>query len=255
MPKSFIAKRITSPLYLALVIEAVGDADGTLAGVNATTYEFIMAANSTIGLKPGVPTASGMLIVEAEDFGGQQGTCFGMSDGAVCISPTVEQHASIAITSCATFRAVTGEEPRCAFLSYSTDGSGGSSEPVKKIRAALALAQQQRPDLKIDGEFQTDAAIDERVGSKKVKRPSEVAGRPMCSSSRTPRPATSAPSWFCASTKVLSSTVRCIRASGSPFWTAPGVPPTTRSTTTSRCSACLPRISSRNPNRSLARRP
>ena len=70
MPKSFIAKRITSPLYLALVIEAVGDADGTLAGVNATTYEFIMAANSTIGLKPGVPTASGMLIVEAEDFGG-----------------------------------------------------------------------------------------------------------------------------------------------------------------------------------------
>lgn len=177
MPKSFIAKRITSPLYLALVIDAVGDADGTLAGVNATTYEFIMAANSTIGLKPGVPTASGMLIVEAEDFGGQQGTCFGMSDGAVCISPTVEQHASIAITSCATFRAVTGEEPRCAFLSYSTDGSGGSSEPVKKIRAALALAQQQRPDLKIDGEFQTDAAIDERVGSKKVKRPSEVAGR------------------------------------------------------------------------------
>lgn len=159
------------------MIEAVGDADGTLAGVNATTYEFIMAANSTIGLKPGVPTASGMLIVEAEDFGGQQGTCFGMSDGAVCISPTVEQHASIAITSCATFRAVTGEEPRCAFLSYSTDGSGGSSEPVKKIRAALALAQQQRPDLKIDGEFQTDAAIDERVGSKKVKRPSEVAGR------------------------------------------------------------------------------
>ena len=57
MPKSFIAKRITSPLYLALVIEAVGDADGTLAGVNATTYEFIMAANSTIGLKPGGPPA------------------------------------------------------------------------------------------------------------------------------------------------------------------------------------------------------
>lgn len=177
MPRSFVAKRISSPLYLAVLIEAVGDADGTLAGVNATTYEFIMAANSVIGLKPGVPTASGVLIVEAEDFDGLQGTCFGMSDGAVCISPTVEQHASIAISSCETFRAITGVEPRCAFLSYSTDGSGGSSEPVKKIREALALAQELRPDLKIDGEFQTDAAIDERVGAKKVKRPSEVAGR------------------------------------------------------------------------------
>lgn len=177
MPRSFISKRISSPLYLAVLIEAVGDADGTLAGVNATTYEFIMAANSTIGLKPGVSTASGVLIVEAEDFDGLQGTCFGMSDGAVCISPTVEQHANIAISSCETFRAITGVEPRCAFLSYSTDGSGGSSEPVKKIREALALAQKMRPDLKIDGEFQTDAAIDERVGAKKVKRPSEVAGR------------------------------------------------------------------------------
>ena len=45
MPRSFVAKRISSPLYLAVLIEAVGDADGTLAGVNATTYEFIMAAN------------------------------------------------------------------------------------------------------------------------------------------------------------------------------------------------------------------
>lgn len=177
MPRSFVAKRLSNPLYLAVLIEAVGDADGTLAGVNATTYEFIMAANSVIGLKPGVPTASGVLIVEAEDFDGVQGTCFGMSDGAVCISPTVEQHASIAIASCETFHAITGIEPRCAFLSYSTDGSGGSSEPVKKIREALALAQKLRPDLKIDGEFQTDAAIDERVGAKKVKRPSEVAGR------------------------------------------------------------------------------
>lgn len=177
MPRSFIAKRIANPLYLAVLIEAVGDADGTLAGVNTTTYEFVMATNSTIGLQKGATTASGVLIVEAEEYGGEKNKCFGMADGAVCITPTVEQHASIAIASCETFRAITGEEPRCAFLSYSTDGSGGSSEPVKKIRAALKLAQEQRPDLKIDGEFQTDAAIDARVGSKKVKRPSEVAGK------------------------------------------------------------------------------
>ena len=142
MTRKFVAKRIGDPLYLATLLEAVEEADGTLAGIDTTTYEFVLAANSIIG-----------------------------------IEPTAEQHASIAIASCETFEAVTGKEARCAFLSYSTDGSGGSSEPVKKVRAALQLAQEKRPDLKIDGEFQADAAIDKRVGEKKVKRPSEVAGR------------------------------------------------------------------------------
>ena len=177
MPKSFVAKRIKDPLYLATLIEAVGDAAGTIAGVDTTTYEFVLAANSIIGMDKGIPTASGLLIVELEDFDGKQGNCIGMSDGAVCIEPTIEQHASIAIASCETFEAVTGQEARCAFLSFSTDGSGGSSEPVRKVRAAVELAQKQRPDLKIDGEFQADAAIDARVGAKKVKRESDVAGQ------------------------------------------------------------------------------
>ena len=177
MTRKFVAKRIGDPLYLATLLEAVGEADGTLAGIDTTTYEFVLAANSIIGMEPGCPTASGLLILEVPGFDGEQGNCIGMSDGAVCIEPTVEQHASIAIASCETFEAVTGKEARCAFLSYSTDGSGGSSEPVKKVRAALQLAQEKRPDLKIDGEFQADAAIDKRVGEKKVKRPSEVAGR------------------------------------------------------------------------------
>lgn len=177
MPKKFIEKRIKDPLYLATLIEAVGDADGTLAGVDTTTYEFVLAANCIIGMDPGCPTASGLLIMEIDGFEGKQGNVFGCSDGAVCIEPTVEQHASIAIASCQTFKAVTAIEPRCAFLSYSTDGSGGSSEPVKKVRAAVELAQEQRPDLKIDGEFQADASVDARIGEKKVKRPSEVAGQ------------------------------------------------------------------------------
>ena len=92
------------------------------------------------------------------------------------MEPTVEQHAGIAIASCDTFLAITGIEAKCAFLSYSTDGSGGMSAPVKKVRDAVALAQQLRPDLAIDGEFQFDAAMLPAVGEKKVKRPSKVAG-------------------------------------------------------------------------------
>ena len=176
MPKNFVGKRLENPLYLATLLQAVGEADGTLAGVDTTTYEFVLAAKSIIGMQKDCPTASGLLIEEIDGFKGKQGNLIGMSDGAVCIQPDVEQHAGIAISSCETFEALTGREARCAFLSFSTDGSGGLSEPVKKVREAVALAQQLRPDLKIDGEFQADAAIDFRIGTKKVQRESEVAG-------------------------------------------------------------------------------
>lgn len=177
MPRAFIAKRLKDSLYLATLMEAVGEVDATIAGVDTTTFEFVLAANSIIGMEPGCPSASGSLIMEIDGWEGEQGNVFACSDGAVCISPTIEQHAYIAIGTAETFEAITGEKARCAFLSYSTDGSGGSSEPVKKVRAAVELAQKTRPDLAIDGEFQADAAIDYRVGKKKVKRDSEVAGQ------------------------------------------------------------------------------
>ena len=48
---------------------------------------------------------------------------------------------------------------------------------VDKVRAARNIANERRPDLKIDGEFQFDAAIRPDVAAKKVHRESEVAGR------------------------------------------------------------------------------
>ena len=165
------------PVYLACLLEAVGEVDATMAGIDTTTYEFVLAASSIIGLNKDCASASGIQILELEEFQGEKNKFIGVADGAINIEPTVEQHAGIAIASCETFQAVTGIEAKCAFLSYSTDGSGGMSAPVKRVRDAVALAQKLRPDLKIDGEFQTDAALIERVGKKKVKRPSEVAGQ------------------------------------------------------------------------------
>ena len=176
MGRKFIEKRIGAPVYLATLMEAVGEVDATIAGIDTTTYEFVLAANSIIGMAPGCVTASGLQILELEEFQGEKDKFIGISDGAINVEPTVEQHAGIAIASCDTFEAITGIEPKCAFLSYSTDGSGGMSAPVKKVRDAVALAQSLRPDLKIDGEFQFDAALVPAVGKKKVKRPSEVAG-------------------------------------------------------------------------------
>jgi phosphate acetyltransferase len=174
--RKFVARRLDDPLYLAMVIEAVGDADCTFGGLDTTTYEFVMAASGIIGLAEGVVTASGFLLLEFEGFEGEQGNCFGMADGAICVDPTSEQLASIAISCCDTFASLMGRDARCALLSYSTCGSG-DSPGVDRVRVAVELANAQRPDLMIDGEFQSDAAILPRVAAKKVKRPSDVAGR------------------------------------------------------------------------------
>jgi phosphate acetyltransferase len=176
MGKKFVARRIGDPLYMAMVMESVGDADCTFAGLDTTTYEFILAASSIIGRAAGVITPAALLIMEIEGFEGGQGNCFGMSDGAICLEPTSEELACISILSCDTFSALMGRSARCALLSSSTCGSG-SGPSVDCIIAAVKLANAQRPDLMIDGEFQADAAINARVAAKKVKRPSAVSGR------------------------------------------------------------------------------
>ena len=170
-----VAKRISNPLYMALLMEAVGDADCTFGGLDTTTTEFVMATQGILGLAPGVTSPSGLLIMEIDGYEGEQGNIFGCSDGAINTEPTADQLAGIAVSSCDTFTALTGQEAYCGFLSYSTDGSG-QSPSVFKVREGLEKAKALRPDLKIDGEFQADAAIDARVAAKKVKRESAVAG-------------------------------------------------------------------------------
>ncbi len=176
MGQKSIARRIHEPLYMAMVMEAVGDVDCTIAGLDATTGEVVMAGTGVIGLSAGTATASAFFLVELEAFDGEQGNCIAMSDGGITVEPTPEQLASIAISSCESFQALVGREAYCAMLSHSTCGSA-SGPAVTRVQEAVRLAAQARSDLKIDGEFQVDAAVVKRVGEKKVKRFSEVAGR------------------------------------------------------------------------------
>ena len=94
----------------------------------------------------------------------------------MCVDPDPEQLASIAITSAETVHALMGWEPRVAMLSYSTDGSA-EGPLVDKVREAVRIAQERRPDLAVDGEFQLDSAIRPEIAAKKVRRESAVAGK------------------------------------------------------------------------------
>lgn len=171
-----LSRRIQNPLYYAMAMQAVGEVDVTFAGIDNTTGEVLLAGQMIIGLQPGISTISSIGLCDIPGFQGSEGSLLAVGDSAVCTNPNAEQLASIAISACDTVKALLDWEPRCALVSYSTVGSG-QGELIDKVVDAVKIANEQRPDLAIDGEFQFDSAISPAVAEKKVKRESKVAGK------------------------------------------------------------------------------
>lgn len=171
-----LGRRMENPLYFAMAMQAVGDADVTFAGIDNTTGDVLLAGQMIIGMKPGISTISSIGLCDIPGYEGSEGSLLAVGDSAVCTNPNAEQLASIAISACDTVKELLDWEPRCAMTCYSTLGSG-QGELIDKVKEALRIANEQRPDLAIDGEFQLDSAIVPAVAAKKVKRESKVAGR------------------------------------------------------------------------------
>jgi phosphate acetyltransferase len=169
-------RRMENPLYFAMIMEAVDEADVTFAGIDNTTGEVLLAGQTFIGLQPGISTISSIGLCDIPGYKGSEGSLLAVGDSAVCTNPTAEQLADIAISACDTVKSLLDWQPRCAMISYSTLGSG-QGELIDKVVEALHIAQEKRPDLAIDGEFQLDAAIRPEVAAKKVNRESKVAGK------------------------------------------------------------------------------
>lgn len=169
-------RRMQNPLYYAMVMQAVEEADVTFAGIDNTTGDVLLAGQMIIGLQEGIGTVSSIGLCDIPGFQGSEGSLLAIGDSAVCTNPDAEQLADIAISACDTVKALLDWEPRCAMVSYSTLGSG-QGELIDKVVGAVKIANEKRPDLAIDGEFQFDAAISPAVAEKKVKRESKVAGK------------------------------------------------------------------------------
>ena len=172
-----VSRRMVSKnLFYGGMMVASGDAAAMVAGVANATATLIQAGVLTVGLSQGIKTASSYFLMVVPQFDGSKDRCFIYADCAVNIDPNAEQLADIALASAQSAAELLQDEPRVAMLSYSTRGSA-SGESVEKVNAALSLARQREPKLAIDGEFQADTAIIERVAAKKVKGHSDVAGR------------------------------------------------------------------------------
>lgn len=142
-------------------------ADGMVSGSIHTTQHTIRPSFETIKTKLDTKIVSSVFFMCLED----RVLVFG--DCAVNPNPSAEQLADIAINSALTAQKF-GVEPRIAMLSYST-GESGKGEAVDKVRRATTLVKQLRPDLKVAGPIQYDAAVDSSVAKAKLPG-SDVAG-------------------------------------------------------------------------------
>jgi phosphate acetyltransferase len=154
--------------YFGTLMVQEGLADGMVSGSVHSTAATIRPAFEIIKTRADARIVSSVFFMCLADKVLVYGDC------AVNPDPDAEQLADIATQSAAT-AARFGVEPRIAMLSYST-GSSGSGADVDKVREATALVRARRPDLRIEGPIQYDAAVEPSVAATKLPG-SEVAGQ------------------------------------------------------------------------------
>ena len=128
-----------------------GDADVSLSGLTSNYPDTIKPALQTIGVQPGVKKVSGLYVLILQD------RVFFFADTTVNIDPSAEDLAEIALLSADTAK-LFGIQPRVAMISFSNFGSTVHPE-TNKVRDAVKLVKQRRPDLECDGEMQADTAV------------------------------------------------------------------------------------------------
>jgi phosphate acetyltransferase len=168
-------RKSADPLQFGALLVAAGEVDGCVSGAVNTTGDVLRAALWAVGPAEGIRTVSSSFYMVVQDFRGGGEEVLTYSDAAVVPHPTAEQLADIAVAAADARRRVVGDDPRVAFLSYSTRASA-EGPSVTKVRQALELFRQRMPDVPADGEMQVDAALIESVGARKAPG-SPVAGR------------------------------------------------------------------------------
>lgn len=161
--------------YYGVVMVKAKDADGMVSGACHSTADTLRPSLQILKTAPGTKLVSAFFIMVVPNCEyGANGT-FVFSDCGLNQNPTAEELAAIAGSSAKSFQALVGEEPLVAMLSHSTKGSAKHAD-VDKVAEATKIAQEEYPDIKIDGECQSDAAIVPSVASSKAPG-SEVAGK------------------------------------------------------------------------------
>lgn len=158
--------------YFGTMLVKMGVADSLLGGATYSTADTVRPALQLIKTKPGNSIVSSCFILVRPSATGEN-EVIAMGDCAINIHPTEDELVEIALES-AECAKIFGIDPKIAFLSYSTLGSG-KGEDVDKMRNAAEKTRAKAPELPIEGELQFDAAVAPRVARTKCPG-SVVAG-------------------------------------------------------------------------------
>lgn len=158
--------------YFGTMLVKMGVADSLLGGATYSTADTVRPALQLIKTKPGNKLVSSCFILAREKDGEQE--LIAMGDCAINIKPDEDALVEIGLET-AKCAKIFGIDPKVAYLSFSTKGSG-KGEDVDKMRNACEKAKAAAPDLAIDGELQFDAAVSPVVAATKCKG-SPVAGQ------------------------------------------------------------------------------
>src|SRR5690606_35326216 len=152
-------EKMRDPLVFAAALVRGRHVHGSVAGASRTTGDVLRAALWLVGTAPGIRTVSAsfyMIVPSFRDTNAPEVLTF--SDASVVPDPDASQLADIAAAAAVARRQIVGDEPRVAFLSYSTHGSA-SGPSTRKVLEALARFRDMMPDVVVDGELQVYAAL------------------------------------------------------------------------------------------------
>mgnify|MGYP001812826109 CR=1 FL=1 len=139
-----------------------------ISGYSRAYPKVLRPVFEVLGRAKGVKNASTVNIMITD-----RGPLF-LADTSINVDPSAEELAEIGLMT-ANVAKTFGFDPVMAFLSYANFGS--SNHPnAQKVRVAVRILHEKNPELVVDGEIQTDFALDQELCNNNFPF-SKLAGR------------------------------------------------------------------------------
>jgi len=139
------------------------DVDCVIAGATLPTSEIIRSSLRIVGLNRQAKWISSIFFMISSN----EENVYTFSDAGVIPDPNSKQLCDIAYQASNFHQLLSDQEPKIAFLSFSTKGSAVHYK-VKKIQDAVKIFSKKYPNIIHEGEIQFDAAIDYTVSKRKI---------------------------------------------------------------------------------------